>query len=140
MFRMLPVLNVVVFVEPGPPDGRLESESIEFVMRESQWPLNGTVAYVVLRRASFLQIRSGVRAGDAIGTAAGILSVLGPQVAHMVGRPRDFIYGWNSKVWPNYGEVFLLQVFSRKYSVLKPQPLPAKRRSSTKVGGRAKRR
>jgi hypothetical protein len=140
MFRMLPILNVVVYLEPGPDDDCLESDSIQFVMRESQWPLNGGLAYVVLQRAAFLQIRAGIRAGDAVGTAAGILGALGPQVRGLIGRPREFVYGWNAKTVPKHGEVLMLQVFSRAPDRLTLVPARADAAAAPKPVSRSKRR
>lgn len=111
--NMTPVLNVVVYSDPGPTAATLEREALEYVIEKSPWRPAGSLGYVVLVAADFERLWQGVAAGDAVGTAAGILRCLGPQIQDLIGRPQEYVYSWLGDEASQYGRVLLLQVIPK---------------------------
>lgn len=120
--QLVPVLNVVVYREPGPADEDIDRHAARFVEAKSVVPLGGGLGYLVLVPSDFDRLWDGVDAGDAMGTAANVLRFLGPETRQFIARPEVFMYGWVGDDQTDQGRVLLLQVIPR-------EPLPRNRPS-----------
>ena len=111
-----PILNVVVYRDPGPSDEEIDRHSAQFVKRKSIVPLGGDLGYLTLVPDDFDRVWEGLNAGDALGTAFSVLQFLGPRARRLIDRTDDFIYGWIGDDKTDQGRMLLLQVIPREPS------------------------
>src|SRR4030095_5126953 len=92
--RTQPALNVVVYRNPGPEDGAIETHAQAVVQMHSTCGTGGGLAYVTFVESDFDRLWDGVNHGDALGTAYSVLPFLGSSAEQFIGRQADFLFGW----------------------------------------------
>lgn len=113
--RTQPVLNVVVYRNPGPEDSAIETHTQAVVALHSTCGTGGGLGYVTLVESDFDRLWNGVNGGDVLGTAYSVLAFLGPKAQQFIGRPADFLFGWVGGTDEEYGNVLLLQIIPRAH-------------------------
>jgi len=73
-----PALNVVVYRNPGPDDGAIESHARVILKSRSACGTGGGLGYVTFVESDFDRLWNGVERGDAFGTVYSVLGHLGP--------------------------------------------------------------
>jgi hypothetical protein len=110
-----PALNVVVYRNPGPDDGAIQTHAQAVVGIHSTCGTGGGLGYVTLVESDFDRLWDGVNRGDALGTAYSVLGFLGPGAEQFIGRQADFLFGWVGGADEEYGNVLLLQIIPRSH-------------------------
>jgi hypothetical protein len=105
--------NVVVYVEPGPPNPTIDEHARHMLEDHSVCGTSGGLGYVVLEKSDFDRLWAGVDNGDALGTACAILQLLGPEGEQFINLEQDFIYGWVEQEDEQHGRILLLQIIPR---------------------------
>ena len=106
-------MNVVVYRNPGPDDGAIESHARVVLKSRSACGTGGGLGYVTFVESDFDRLWNGVERGDAFGTVYSVLGHLGPGARQFIERHDDFIFGWIGGADEQYGNVLLLQIIPR---------------------------
>lgn len=115
LLTTMPILNVVVYRSPGPPNANIESLSADHARTVSSRPLGGGLGYLTLEGEDFDRVVEGVFSGDHMGTAAAVLHFMGPNAADLILQPEDLDYCWIVTDNTPFERVLTLQIVMRPH-------------------------